>query len=60
MSRQGDWIIWRCARCNGYERKYNWKTGEMRVRRGGSDAQHTGSSDKASHLEALAEQFPLN
>ena len=25
----GDWIIWTCPICVGYERRLNWKTGDL-------------------------------
>lgn len=28
--RDGDWIIVRCTTCEDYEKKYNWRTGEIR------------------------------
>ncbi len=30
--RDGDWIVFLCPQCEGYERRLNWRTGEMRVR----------------------------
>ncbi len=51
--REGNWIVWRCPHCPGYERRLNWQTGQMRVRRGGSEAQHTGASTKAQDMSAL-------
>lgn len=51
--RDGDWITWRCPHCAGYERRLNWRTGEMRVHRGGSEAQHAGASTQERNMEAL-------
>ena len=58
--RDGDWIIWRCPRCEGYERRYNWRTTEMRVKRGNSEAQHTGMSTREQNMEALQRGGSLN
>ncbi len=30
---EGDWIIWTCPKCEGYERRLNWRTGEMKGKR---------------------------
>ena len=30
--REGDWIIVRCTACEDYERRYNWRTGEIKSR----------------------------
>lgn len=32
--RDGDWIIFQCPRCIRYERRLNWRTGEMKVQEG--------------------------
>ena len=40
--KNGDWIIFTCDQCKGYERRLNWKTGEMKINSGGSMAQHSG------------------
>jgi len=58
--RDGDWLIWNCAQCAGYERRFNFVSGEMRTRRGGSLAQHTGSTDAADLREAFAETLCRN
>lgn len=42
--REGDWIIFTCPICKGYERRVNWKTQEVRVRKYGSGFSHFGSS----------------
>lgn len=41
--REGDWIIFHCPLCKDYERRINWKTHEVKVRRGSSNAAHSGS-----------------
>lgn len=58
--QDGDWAIWRCPQCEGYERRYNLRTGEMRVRRGGSEALHTGASTRGENMEALSKQLNHN
>jgi hypothetical protein len=51
--REGEWITWRCPHCQDYERRLNWATGEMQVRRGDSEANHVGVSTKERNMEAL-------
>jgi len=51
--RDGDWIIWRCPHCEGFERKFNFVTEEMWVRRGNSRARHTGSIVNDQNMTAL-------
>lgn len=51
--REGEWVTWRCPHCEGYERSYNWHTGEMRINRGNSVAQHTGMNSRQQNMEAL-------
>ncbi len=58
--RQGDWVTWRCPHCAGYERRYNFVTGEMQVKRGGATAQHTGASTQSENMEALQQVLALN
>jgi hypothetical protein len=58
--RQGDWIIWRCSQCAGYERRLNWQTGEMRVRRAHSTAQHVGNTTRSQEIEAYQRGINLN
>ncbi len=31
--REGDWLIVRCTTCEDYERRFNWRTGEIKSRR---------------------------
>lgn len=57
--RKGDWITWRCPLCEGYERRFNWRTGEMEVI-GRTLAQHTGFSDKPQNMEALRQNQNSN
>jgi hypothetical protein len=58
--RDGDWITWRCPQCAGYERRMNWRTGEMHIQRGGSEAQHVGVSTKEHNMEALTRVTSFN
>lgn len=51
--RDGEWITWRCPHCEGYERRLNWKTGEMRVKRGNSTAQHAGVNNREQDMDGL-------
>lgn len=37
----GNWIIYKCPICHDYERRYNWKTGEMSV---------SGNNDHIAHF----------
>lgn len=56
-----DWIVWRCPHCEGYERRLNWKTGEMRVNRGNSLAQHTGTNQGKDNIsEPLTKNISEN
>lgn len=40
--RDGDWIIFRCSKCQKYERKLNWRTGEMKIKNDSQHIYHTG------------------
>ena len=40
--REGDWIVFTCKQCPDYERRYNYKTGVMKVRSGSEDINHIG------------------
>jgi hypothetical protein len=51
--RDGDWIVWRCPVCEQYERRYNTRTEEMRVRRGGSEARHAGYNAGGDNMKPL-------
>jgi Zn finger protein HypA/HybF involved in hydrogenase expression len=42
-TREGDWIVFRCPKCNGYERRLNWRTGEMTSRNVNVQVLHTGN-----------------
>ncbi|MFN0175766.1 MAG: hypothetical protein ACKVU0_14030 [Saprospiraceae bacterium] len=58
--RDGDWIVWRCPHCERYERRYNGRTGEMKIVRGGSEARHTGMSTQVQNMQALTKIQSLN
>ncbi len=45
--RDGDWIVFLCPQCEGYERRLNWRTGEMKVR-----------DDKNMYIRHSGEYFP--
>lgn len=40
--RDGDWIIFRCEQCPNYERRMNWRTGEVRSRHTAPEIRHNG------------------
>lgn len=40
--REGDWIIFRCPLCRDYERRMNWRTGEMKVENSTENITHSG------------------
>lgn len=48
----GDWIVWICPQCEGYERRLNWQTGEMKIK-SPTNFSHVGWSDKKQNLEGL-------
>jgi hypothetical protein len=56
----GDWTVWRCPHCPGYERQFNWVTSEMKVRSGGSTALHSGMADDENGMAALTEGLCQN
>jgi hypothetical protein len=58
--REGDWIVWRCTQCAGYERRINWVTGEMRAQNTSSTILHSGSTRRALETEAFQQGFVLN
>ena len=60
VSLDGDWIVWRCPFCRDYERRLNWQTGEMSVRRGGSAARHCGFIEGKENMDALTQIESLN
>jgi len=51
--RDGEWIIWRCPLCSGYERRFNWSTGQMTCTGLPDGVVHTGISSQASNIKAL-------
>lgn len=51
---EGDWVVFRCPICQGYERRINLVTDEIRVIRNGSTANHIGyNCDGKPNLSAL-------
>lgn len=40
--RDGDWIVFYCPRCHGYERRINWRTGEIKSQNVAKDISHSG------------------
>lgn len=56
----GDWIVWRCPICLEYERKFNVKTGEMKVK-GKTEFRHQGSNFGKSNInKPLTKNINLN
>ena len=51
--REGDWIVFRCPQCGDYERRMNWRTGEMRSRNARPEFYHTGSHVPPVYREAF-------
>ncbi len=42
--RSGDWVVYTCSQCMKYERRINWRTGEMNVRQAENrHIRHTGA-----------------
>ncbi len=39
--REGEWLVFKCPDC-AYERRFNNKTGEIKVQHGAPDALHQG------------------
>ena len=54
-SHKGDWIIFTCPKCKGYERRINWQTGEMKTKNGNTPFSHTGQ-----HSPKILEEGSLN
>lgn len=40
--RDGDWIVFRCPDCSDYERRFNWRTGQMKVKNTNPYINHRG------------------
>ncbi|MFK7847341.1 MAG: hypothetical protein AB8G77_18745 [Rhodothermales bacterium] len=45
--RDGDWIVFLCPQCETYERRLNWRTGDMKVR-----------DNTETHVRHSGEYFP--
>lgn len=52
---RGDWIIWTCPECEGYERRLNWRTGEMKAKKAPTQAHHYGMNLTQGISPRLAE-----
>jgi hypothetical protein len=52
--REGDWIIFRCAKCPDYERRMNWRTGEMKTNGAREDVHHSGNYFPHEYADAFA------
>ena len=39
---EGDWIVFTCTKCKDYERRYNFKTKEMKVKNSSLHINHQG------------------
>lgn len=57
--RQGDWVVFRCPICPGYERRVNLETGKTVVK-GGTSALHTGSGGEGQDLSGLLKNIKEN
>ena len=42
--REGDWIVYTCPKCPGYERRINQRTDEMKYKGFGANVRHEGKS----------------
>lgn len=51
--RNGDWIIFRCPICKDYERRLNWRTGEMRVRNDKPEVYHHGNYMPGEYVQVF-------
>ena len=51
--RTGDWIVFRCHQCEDYERRINWRTGEMKVQDTNPDVAHFGSHFPEEYKDAF-------
>lgn len=54
--RDGDWIIYRCSKCRDYERRYNWRTGQMKTRGQNLYVRHKGVYHMSEYREAFENQ----
>ena len=41
-TRNGDWIIYRCPKCN-YELRENWRTGDIKISNPQPKVKHSGA-----------------
>lgn len=52
-ARNGDWIIFQCPKCQDYERRLNWRTGETRSRNVSATIDHHGGYFPREFKEAF-------
>lgn len=57
--RRGDWVVFRCPICTGYERKVNLINGKTVVK-GITGALHTGSGGEGEDLKGLLKNTKEN
>ncbi|RMF58040.1 MAG: hypothetical protein D6748_09825 [Calditrichaeota bacterium] len=51
--REGDWIVFHCPECPDYERRINWRTGEMIVKNSDPFIRHQGHHIPEEFKDAL-------
>lgn len=51
--RDGDWIIFTCGHCPSYERRVNWRTGDVSTKGGVQHIKHSGQHFPKDYLHAL-------
>ena len=51
--QHGDWIVFRCPSCPDYERRLNWRTGEIKVKNSQPGIMHTGTH-VPHHLDGIS------
>lgn len=49
-TRDGDWIIYTCPRCN-YELRENWRNGQVIIRNAKRNVNHTGRYAPAEYQD---------
>ena len=57
--REGDWVVFRCPQCEGYERRFHLVTLEMKVK-GQNEHLHTGTNTGGENMAALAQVVDTN
>jgi hypothetical protein len=51
--REGDWIVFRCPDCSNYERRFNWRTGQMKVKNDTPYINHRGEHVPPDAMHSL-------